>query len=244
MKFLRKLLLFSTAALALSGCFFPVRMTRVIGSGEVATETREVSGFSAVDLSGIGKLIIDQGNSESLTITAEENLIPYLETRVTGKELHLGVRDYVNIDPREEIVFRLTVVELERLESSGLGKIEIAALESEDLDIQISGAGDLTIGELMADSFRLEISGAGNAVVAGEVTDQRIELSGAGNYQAGDLLSEEARVQISGAGRAVVWAEGELDVEISGSGSLQYYGSPILNTEMSGAGTLEGLPAK
>ena len=240
----KKVLFFPLITLLLTGCFFPVRMTRVIGSGEVATETREASGFSAVDLSGFGILIIEQGETESLSITAEENLLPYLESKVAGKELNLVVREYVNIDPNEDIVYRLTVVELERLESSGLGEIEIGVLESEDFEIEISGAGSLTLGRLDADSFRLEISGVGDVTVAGEVKDQRVQLSGAGNYEAGDLLSQEARVEISGSGRAVVWAERELDVEISGSGSLQYFGSPILNTEMSGAGTLEGLPGK
>jgi outer membrane lipopolysaccharide assembly protein LptE/RlpB len=50
-------------ALMLSGCFFPVRATRVIGSGDVITETRRVANFSAVELNGVGTLKIEQGET-------------------------------------------------------------------------------------------------------------------------------------------------------------------------------------
>ena len=63
-------------ALLVSGCGFQV----VTGSGKVATETRNVSGFTSVTLAGIGNVYLTQGETESVRIEAEDNLIPYFET--------------------------------------------------------------------------------------------------------------------------------------------------------------------
>ena len=52
------------------------------GSGNVTSESRNVSNFNEVELQGIGNLTVQQTGSESLTIEAEENIIPYLKTEV------------------------------------------------------------------------------------------------------------------------------------------------------------------
>ncbi len=243
MKRMRFAVLFGLALL-ITGCFFPVRSTRVIGSGNIIDETRRVSGISAVELNGIGTLVIEQGDTESLEISAEDNVIGYLQSEMRGNKLVLSIQDFIAIDPREEIVYTLHVTELVRVETNGLGSVEIGRLETEDFDLVISGSGNVEILDLQAADFSLDVSGLGNITIAGKVEAQRVDLSGAGNYNAGDLYSDDARVEISGTGRAIVWAENELDVELSGMGTLKYYGSPTLRSEMSGAGSVESLGPK
>jgi len=237
-------ILLSALAMLLTGCFFPMRSTRVIGSGKVVTETRRVGNFSAVELSGVGTLLITQGDKPALEITAEENIMKYLQSDLHGNNLVLDVQDFVSIDPREEIIYRLTVTDLERIETSGLGNIEIGSLETQDLDLRISGSGNVNVDALQADYFKLEVSGLGDIQIAGRVEEQRVELSGAGNYDAAMLQSDEASVEISGTGHATVWVDNALDTEISGVGVLEYYGTPTLSTEMSGAGSIKSLGEK
>ena len=67
-------------AVALTACGLPVRFTEVRGSGNVITESRTVAGFNAVELSGIGTLIIEQSDRESLEITAEDNLMRHIKS--------------------------------------------------------------------------------------------------------------------------------------------------------------------
>lgn len=239
-----KALFVLTLTVLTSGCIFPIRSTRVLGSGKIISETRPISGFTAVELSGVGTLIIEQGSKESLEVTAEDNIIKYLKSDVYGRNLRLSVDDFVSIDPTEEIIFHLTVKNLERIEISGLGNIEIEALKTSSLDLEISGAGSANIRDLQADSLNLDISGLGNVEIGGSVEDQRIDLSGAGNYNADGLKSNEVRIEISGTGKAVLWVENELDVALSGMGNLQYYGSPNISTEISGVGTVKSLGEK
>ena len=56
-----------------------------------ATESREVSGFTGVELASIGDLRIEQTGTESLTIEADADILPQLVSSVSGGILEVGV---------------------------------------------------------------------------------------------------------------------------------------------------------
>jgi hypothetical protein len=228
----------------ISACGLPMRITEVRGSGNVITETRPVAGFNAVDLSDVGKLIIEQGNREVLEITAEDNLMEYIESNVSGSQLELGFKEFVNIHPTKDIIYRLTVKNIDHIGSSGLGKIESKKLETENLFVEISGNGRISIDNLEAETLSLVISGLGDISLNGRAKQQKLEISGAGNYKAPNLESETAMVDISGSGTAILWVTEQLNLELSGAGKVHYYGSPELNSNISGVGEVINLGEK
>jgi hypothetical protein len=61
----------------------------IVESGNVVTEDRQVSGFDGIAFDGIGELIITQGDTESLTVQADENVMPHIVTEVRGSELNI-----------------------------------------------------------------------------------------------------------------------------------------------------------
>ena len=68
-----------TAAQALSVLVFAVLIggctsTRVDGSGNVVSESRDVSGITALEFGEDGDLFVEQTGTESLTITADDNV--------------------------------------------------------------------------------------------------------------------------------------------------------------------------
>ena len=70
------LLVFSslaTAALAAS----------LTGSGKPVTETRAVSGFTGISFSVPGQLELTQGDQESLVITADDNVLPEFQKKIS-----------------------------------------------------------------------------------------------------------------------------------------------------------------
>ena len=154
----------------------PIRYTQVRGNGELAEEQRNVSGFNRVELSGIGTLVIQQGDSEGLEISAEKNLLKYLESRVRGSTLYLGTQDFVSLQPTEDITYRLSVSDLREIETSGLGNVNLDSLETDQLTVRISGSGEVVIKSLDAGSLDVGISGLGRVEVAGEVDDQELSL--------------------------------------------------------------------
>jgi hypothetical protein len=211
---------------------------RVInGSGDVVTEDRDVSGFDSVEFAGFGRLILTQGNNETLSIEVDDNLLRYIDTRVVGDTLKIDFDDNIVLRPTDNtILFRLNVIELSSIDVSGAGTFEIDELEADQLEVTMSGAGKVEIDSLTASFLEVVLTGAGNVDLSGEVERQVIRISGFGDFDATDLESKEASVTITGAGDVDLWVHSELDVDISGAGSVSYYGDPDVSKNVSGAG--------
>jgi hypothetical protein len=199
----------------LAGVLLVTACSLTRGSGQLATESREVSGFAKVELSGTGELTIKKTGTESLTISAEDNLLPRLTSEVSNGTLVLGAKPNTSILPTKPITYSVTVKELTGLAVSGSGGIQAPNLTTPALSIKISGSGTIT--------------------TSGTVNE---EISGSGHYQAEQLMSKAVDAAISGSGTASVVATDALDAKISGSGTLTYSGNPQIKQEISGSGKL------
>jgi hypothetical protein len=209
------------------------------GSGVVETEQRDVSGYSKVELSGIGRLVIEVGENESLTIEAEDNLMEYIETDVRGSTLQIGIQERISINPSKPIIYYLTVRQLEAINVSGAGSVEAPDLEADRFSVDISGAGGVKIDRLVAARLDVNISGLGDMTInGGQVDQQDVNISGSGNHETRDMESAEADISLSGLGNATVWVTEYLKVGISGAGSVRYAGNPTVDSNVSGLGSL------
>jgi len=214
------------------------------GSGDLITETRQVSNFDSIELNGVGEVIVTQGGSESLSIETDDNVMKHLKIVVENGTLKLGFEDgFKSITPTR-LVFYVGVDDLAGLIVSGSGDIEVDKLESDRLDVTVSGSGDVRIAMLTTGDVRTEISGSGEVSLAGESSAQVVTISGSGKYLAGDLCSESVKMDVSGSGDATVCVTETLDANINGSGSVSYYGKPSINSSGSGSGTLNSLGEK
>lgn len=213
----------------------------VAGSGVVKTETRDISDFDAISIEYPADITVQQGETPSITITAEDNLLPQLGTDVDNGTLTFEniERDwYDRVNPSKTVRIEITVTDLEQVSFSSAGKMLIEGLDTESLSISLSGAGDLTLKDLKADSLRITLSGAGNVNADGIANELLLRISGIGNVDGADLQSQDAEVRISGAGSATVWVERELNARISGAGSVDYYGDPEVSKNVSGVGSV------
>ena len=230
------------AVLALSGCGLFRGDGVIRGSGQMASEAREATGFSAVALQGSGEVLLTQGAAESLTIEAEDNILPLVTSRVQDGTLLLGFSqaDWRQaIQPTQPIRYILTVRDLASIELSGSGQVDASSLEIADLALLLTGAGEITIADLRAESLTIRLDGTGSLSVGGAVRQQSVRVTGSGNVEGGDLESQAAEVDISGTGDVTVWARERLSVQISGAGSVSYFGLPTVERrDISGAGDI------
>jgi uncharacterized Zn-binding protein involved in type VI secretion len=251
---MKRIILIIVLLLFLAGmsCNFLNRGLEQIGgtdiklSGETRSENRPVSGFTRVQLDGIGDLEIKFGNSESLVVEADENLLPYIVTEVKGDTLIIRMKEDVRIiNMISDVNYTLTAQSLESIELNGLGNITVDPVNTEALEITLDGSGSITIDELVGDSLTSNLNGLGSLTInGGKVTGQDVTLAGAGSYQAGDMVSENAAISLTGLGSATVWVTGILDAELTGAGSLDYYGKPQATVNDTGLGSINSLGEK
>jgi hypothetical protein len=186
------------------------------GSGTLRTETRKVSGFTTVDLTGVGNVLIEQNGTESLSIQAEDNLLPDLTSDVSDGTLHLGVREGKNVAATQPITYRVSVKNLEGLRLSGSGSESATKISATNIAIDISGSGEIT--------------------TAGTAESQTVSISGSGNYRGDNLATKKSTGEISGSGDATVKVRDSLTAEISGSGGITYSGDPRVSQDITGSG--------
>jgi hypothetical protein len=216
--------------------------TVIEGSGNVVTETREVRGFDSVALSGIGEVVLTQGETEGLTVRADDNLMEYIDTEVRGGTLYIGLTraaTMVTIRPSEPYLFEVAFSELSGLSLSGSGSLEVTPLTTGFLDLSLSGSGGISVGGLVTERLQASISGSGELNIEGEARAQSVSVSGSGGYRAQDLVTRDASVSLSGSGVVVLHATDHLDVEIAGSGTVRYVGDPEITESITGSGGLE-----
>ncbi len=217
----------------------------LVGSHNIITQTRNVSGFTQVEISGGGDAEIIQDGSESVTVETDDNVMPYVTSQVTGGTLRLGLEftGLRSIIPTR-LHFTVHVKDLTGIGTSGSWSVTAEAVKTTSLDINISGSGRVDIGTLTADKLTIFISGSGQLNLAGTAADQSVTVSGSGKYYADNLQSQTSQIRISGSGNARLWATQSLNVNISGSGNVGYYGNPQVQFSQSGSGKIQDLGTK
>jgi hypothetical protein len=234
-------------AVGLVGVLSACEVLMIQGSGNITTETRAVTDFDEVNFTNIGELTIVQGNSESLTVTTDDNILPYVKTTVNGGTLTISFdRGTVAplVHPTQGIHYQLAVKNLKGITLSGAGTVTAAKLETEDLTLAETGAGQIKIDEFTGHNLNANLSGAGRIEVAGKVASQSVVMSGFGSYDAENLQCQVAKVVVSGAGTTTLWVTESLDATISGVGNVRYYGSPQIHSQATGVGHLQSLGNK
>jgi hypothetical protein len=206
------------AGVLASGCEGTVPFGGLRGSGNLITETRDVSDFDEIVVLGSGKVIVDVTGTESLEIEAEDNIMEFLTTEVIDGRLELGFESGQLLSPRRDITYTITASQLN--------------------GVTIRGSGDIDASNIDTDTFAAQISGSGDVDPVGTSDHLEVTISGSGRFDGTDLESVTGEVKVSGSGNVVVNVTDDLDVSISGSGDVKYIGNPSLNSNISGSGDI------
>jgi hypothetical protein len=231
------------------------------GSGNLRTEERVVTGVRQVILDNAGELTIITGEAETLTIEADDNILPLLQAEVNGDTLTLTVQRGASIAPTA-LNYTLTVPTLTNLTTRGSGNVSGSVTTGENLEVVVEGSGSVQLENVtVSDLFEVTTNGSGNVGVgvlaaaksygtgnssgditlSGQVADQEMYLKGSGDYDADDLVSATAIIDVDGSGTASVNVTDRLTATIDGSGSINYIGEPEVEASINGSGEVNRL---
>ena len=236
----------------------------VRGSGNIISQTFDVSEFDQVELGTIGEVHIEQGDTESLTIETDDNILPLLVVNVDGGKLTLNAKDNTNIEPSATITFNVTVTEITSLNANSSGEIFVRPINGDSLEILVNASGDVNLENVEVKDFSVTSSGSGNTSVdnidsesihavtsasgnvelTGNAGSLQVESGGSGDVLAGDLQTSVVEIVVEASGDVTVWAVDTLDVSISASGNVEYYGDPAVTENLNGSGNLTALGEK
>jgi hypothetical protein len=222
----------------LSG-LIPASDAVIQGSGTLVTEEFHLSGFDKVDVSYAFTADITQGDTFSVVVSIDDNLVQYLRVEKQGSTLKIGLdpgRLYLATRATAEV----TMPELTGLALSGASHGAVTGFTSANaLEVDVSGASHLS-GDVEAGDARLDVSGASHATLSGSGQDVTIDASGASHVDLADFPVADAQVEASSASHVTVNPSGRLDVDASGASHVTYLGRPTLGSiDTSGGSSVE-----
>ena len=226
-------LMFTTVA----GC------KKINGKGDTITETRTVGNYNSIGLSISGTVNFRQDSVYSLSVIAQENLFPYIETYVDDNTLVIKIKDHYTLGSHDPITINLTAPSVNDLDISGSGDINTSGPWTvSQASLNISGSGNFNIDTLATSSLKANISGSGIVNVAkGVASTATLVISGSGSIKTQYVMTNTVNATISGSGDIYCWTVDLLVATISGSGNIYYNGNPQVEAHISGSGTVRKL---
>ncbi len=203
-------------------------------NGDVRSEPRSLPAFSSVALEGSGTLRVHEG-AQSVVITADSNVLPYIETGVSGSRLSIGLKPFTSVWGNATLEYEVSVPSLDGIALTGSGDAAVDAFSGSSFDARISGSGDLA-ATLDYSSVSLHISGSGDAALRGSVADAQVSISGSGSLSSKGLTASRAGIIVSGSGGVELRVVDSLDATLYGSGVVLYWGNPAVSQSVLGSG--------
>jgi hypothetical protein len=205
------------AAAILLGFWRP--FDQIVGSGILDTEEMTFTDFTIVEVGWGFNVDIDQSDSYSISITADDNMFDYIETSKTGNTFKIGLKlgySYQNTTLKA----RITMPDL--------------------YEVMFSGGVQGTIeGFTSSHDFTVSLSGGCHISIAGAANDLTISLSGGSHLTLSDFPVNDATVTMSGGSHATINLDGRLEGDLSGGSHLTYLGNPTtIDVNKSGGSTV------
>jgi len=213
----------------------------VQGSGKLQQQTREVASFNGLAMNLPGQVTLRLGERESVSIEADDNLLPLIDTvvengtlRIRGSKRNTSLRS-------SKLKIVVTARQVERISVGGSGNVEARGLHGDKLRFDVGGSGSITATELDSGALAVSIGGSGSFHGSGKTQQLTASIGGSGQIEAGRLAANTVQVSIGGSGAADVWASDALSVNIGGSGEVRYVGDPALSRSIQGSGGVRRL---
>jgi len=202
----------AAGSILVAGCHW----VGVRGNGNIKADQRTVSAFANIDASGA--FIIEwQNGAPALSITTDENLLPYIDSHVSGDTLHLHTRNQI-------------------WPTHGIKAVVSSPTRS---GAKTSGAVRLTANQLAGPRFALESTGAARVTLDGSVDELLADMTGASELTANGLQTKTVEISTTGAADAELAVSETLKVAITGAGKVSYSGNPkTIEKHITGAGSI------
>ncbi len=182
----------------------------VTASGKVVSKNFNLAPFNSISVSGMQDIVITQGNTQSITVKASDNIMSYCDLSVGKGVLKIvASKEWRNTQIKKfDMVVYLTMKDVNTVTSNGTGDVKFKGnLSAKDLKLKVKGTGDITLPSFSSRSFDISLTGTGDVEAKGSATSAVISLSGTGDIDANLTLDSTLKCNLNGTG----------DVKLKGS---------------------------
>ncbi len=232
---MKKLLFIAASCCLLSSCFF----NSIRGSGKMATENRQITGFTGISSSTSVNVEVTQSTDYSVTVIADDNIIQHVKTQVVNNQLKIFLGDNISISNGTYTV-KVTAPQVNSLRASSSSSIKSQGIikSSEKITVDASSAADISV-EVDAPDVDAEATSSATVALSGRTKNFDAKANSGADIKAFELLSENTKAHASSSGSTNVFASITLNASASSSGNVRYKGSATVTKSESSSGTVE-----
>jgi len=190
----------------------------IVGSGRFVTESRQVVGFTRITVTGAIRVTVAHTGVESVEITAEDNILPFVDALAGAGTLALRMSGVDGGLTSHGVTVRVGVRELRGVDVTGASQLDVDGITESDFAVTVSGASGFT--------------------ATGSTGSFDLDVSGASRVTAPSLTSHVAHARVSGGSLALIRVVDTLTASASGLSSVEYLGDPALIATVSDTSTV------
>lgn len=195
-----------------------------------APEERRVmlTGFDRIRIDGPFEVRVTAG-SPAATVTGDRRAIDRVNIRSESGVLVISATTVTRDGWRDkdgQALISVTVPRLRAANLNGGGRLEIADIAGQRVDLGVTGAGSLTVRHLAADQLAATLNGTGIVRLSGGTArTARFTSYGAGSIDAAGLTVNDLTVHAQSAGDSRFTARFTATVSALGTGSIRVEGN-------------------
>ena len=203
-------------------------------------ENRSVSNFTGINAFGAFEITVVKGSTVSLTIKANDYVIPYVRSEVKNGMLYLNLHENAPDSVYNRIVkVTVTMKDLDNISLLGVCKITSNDLFTPKSFIGVCrGFSSINIKLNVNGDTRMNVSGLSEIDLVGSTRNLTIYASGSSDFIAKDFIAGTAIVNSSGNSDVSVNVTNTLIVNSSGNSTVNYKGSPAITINKTGNSTV------
>lgn len=205
-----------------------VALAATLSASAQSVESRQVSGFSRIALSGAFTVHVSIDGSESLKISSKPDVIKFIETVVEDSTLKIRFKDNLKNgqgDSDRPIDIYITAKALSSLANTGSGSVKVdGTITGTVVRIVMNGAGKIE-SSVQSGNLLVIMSGAGRVQLRGTADKAKVAINGSGEMNGRNLKTENTSVTISGSANVYLSADKTVSANIEGPGSVYYSGN-------------------
>jgi len=215
------------AALSFLGCQAP------LGSGTVISQDREVTSFRRL---AIGSGISARGaiGTRAVKITSDDNVVPLVQTFVTGETLHVQLKPGVISPLASTLVADISNDLFEALDASGGADVTLDATTVDDFPVTASGGSSVHVSRLAAQTLTVEATGGSSVTLTGSARSAHLGASGGSDLHLRDVPLTSASLDASGGSTIFARVSATLTGAASGGSTVTVVGAPANQVQVTG----------
>lgn len=176
------------------------------GAGPVVSDTRTLGAFNRLDVGGVFdvKIEITECLEPSVTVSAQENILPLVKTKVVGESLEITMSGNSTSSENIELLVRTNA---------------LAALT-------VHGSADVSVKNIKSGAFYLDVSGTADIKMSGQVAYLSADVSGSTGLNLTKTKVTNLQAHVSGTAHVQANVSEIVSLEVTGAASIVITGKP------------------